>query len=374
MTERKTTTRLLILGSFLVVAVWFAVGWYYSTLILGPDEPKSPTGQRVLRHTDTTITLATTPKALRPGRWAIQWDGGFGHIGPLVSSNADSVVTRFQLASGTPPGKTSRLAGFARDADPGTWLGFVFETVAVASASGSLPCWFVPGTESTWVVLVHGRAATRAEVLRMLPAYASLGLPCLVVSYRNSPDGPSQGDGSYRLGAEEWRDLEGAVRHARERGANQVVVVGCSMGGAIVLQFLRHSSERSFARAAVLDAPALDWSVIFADEARRRHVPGWITEWGKRVAGVRAGLRWEELSLVRHAPEFTTPMLLFHGDADDTVPLHLSREFAAARPDLVTLHVTPGAGHVESVNVEPEAYAATITRWLLAHGIGAVTP
>ena len=374
MTERTTTTRLLILGSILVACVWLSVGWYYSTLILGPDAPKSPTGQRILRHTDTTITLATTPKALRPGRWAIQWEGGFGHVGPLVSSNDDSVVTRFQLASGTPPGSTSRLAGFARDADPGTWLGYAFEPIVVTSPAGPLPCWFIPGTESTWVLLVHGRAATRAEVLRMLPSYASLGLPCLVVSYRNSPDGPGQGDGSYRLGAVEWRDLEAAVRHARDHGASRVVVVGCSMGGAIVLQFLRHSSERAFARAAVLDAPALDWSAILDDEAARRHVPGWIAGWGKSVAGARAGLRWEELSLVRRASEFTTPMLLFHGDADDTVPLRLSREFAAARPDLVALHVTPGAGHVESVNVEPEAYAATIARWLLAHGIGAVTP
>lgn len=354
----------------LVLSLLAAVGWYYSALILGPDEVKPPGGQAVLGHTDTTVTLAASPKARRPGRWAMQWTGGFGHIGPLLSVNDDSVVTRFQLAGGSPPGRDAGLAGFAREADPARWLGYVFEPVAVSSRSGELPSWFVPGTDSTWVVFVHGRAASRAEVLRMLPAYGSLGLPCLVISYRNSPEGPAVGDGSYRLGAAEWPDLEDAVRHARKHGARDVVLVGCSMGGAIVTHLLRRSSERSLVRAAVLDAPALDWSVILADEARRRRVPMAVAEWGKFVARLRSGLDWDDLSQVRHAAEFTTPMLVFHGDADDVVPLRLSRAFAAARPGLVTLHVTPGAGHVESVNVDPEGYAGRVTNWLRARGIG----
>ena len=358
--------------ALLLVVAAGAVGWYYSSLILGPDVPKPFTGQRILARTDSTITLATTAKARRPGHWAIQWPGGHGHIGPLVSVDDERVVTRFDLAHGAPPESTSGLAGFARHADPRTWLGYEFQDVHVPSRSGDLPSWLVPGTDSTWALFLHGRAATRAEVLRMLPGYASLGLPCLILSYRNSPDGPSVGDGSYRLGLAEWQDLEDAVRFARERGARDVVVVGCSMGGGIVTQFLRRSLERATVRAAVLDAPALDWAVMFDRAGQRRGVPRLLTAWGKFVAGVRGGFRWEELSQVRYASDFSTPMLVLHGEADETVPVELSRSFAEARPDLVTLRITQGAGHVESANADPERYAAVLRDWLTAHGIGGV--
>jgi len=347
-----------------------AVGWYYSNQILGPDAPLGKTGQTVLGHTDSTITLAATPKARRPGHWAIVWPGGFGKIGPLIAAEADRVTTRFQVAFGAPPDTTSRLAGFAPDADPRTWLGCDFDDVEIPARVGPLPAWYMPGADSTWAVFVHGRAATRAEVLRMLPAYRSLGLPCLVVAYRNDPGAPRVAEGGYRLGATEWEDLEDAVRYARQHGARDVVTVGCSMGGGIVAQYLRRSSERVITRAAVLDAPALDWNAIFALAGRQRGVPGVVTEFGKLVASMRGGLRWSELTQVPHAREFSTPMLIFHGDADETVPMAVSERFAAARPDLVTFHAVQGAGHVESANLDPDRYAATISSWLRERGIG----
>ena len=347
-----------------------AVGWYYSVEILGPDAPRAKTGQSVLARTDSTITLAATTKARRPGYWAIEWPGGFGRIGPLISAGEREVVTRFEVVSGTAPDSTARLAGFAPDSDPRTWLGAEFENVTIPARIGGLPAWRVPGRDSTWAVFVHGRASNRAEVLRMLPAYRSLGLPCLVISYRNDRDGPRVGDGSYRLGAVEWQDLEDAVRYARTHGARDVVVVGCSMGGGIVAQYLRRSAERTVTRAAVLDAPTLDWSAIIEWTAKQRRVPGPITAWGKLVASLRGGLRWSELSQVGHAREFSTPMLILHGDADVDVPPSVSERFAAARPDLVTYHLVPGAGHVESANVAPDFYAATISTWLRERGIG----
>ena len=353
-----------------MAAGWVAVGWYYSIQILGPDAPFGETGQPVLAHTDSTITLASTPKARRPGDWAIVWPGGLGKTGPLIRSDDEKVVTRFEIASGMPPDSTSRLSGFAPKADPMTWLGAEFESVDVPSRVGPLPSWLVAGSDSTWAIFVHGRASTRAEVLRMLPAYMSLGLPCLVISYRNDPLGPRVGDGSYRLGATEWEDVEDAVRYALENGARDVVVVGCSMGGGIVAQFLRRSDERGAARAAVLDAPALDWDRIITFTGRHLGVPDFVTEWGKFVAKLRSGLEWSDVSHVPFAAEFSTPMLIFHGGADETVPIEVSERFAEALPELVTFHAIPEAGHVEAANFEREFYAATIREWLLEHGVG----
>jgi hypothetical protein len=99
-----------------------AVGWYYSVEILGPDAPRGRTGQAVLARTDSTITLAATPKARRPGYWAIEWPGGFGRIGPLISEDDRQVVTRFEIAARRVRGgrRSAHLArrGLRRRGDP----------------------------------------------------------------------------------------------------------------------------------------------------------------------------------------------------------------------------------------------------------------
>jgi alpha-beta hydrolase superfamily lysophospholipase len=164
------------------------------------------------------------------------------------------------------------------------------------------------------------------------------------------------------------------VRYARARGARDVVVVGCSMGGSIVSQYLRRSRERSITRAAIFDAPALDWNAMISVGARKRGVPAAATEVGKMVAAMRAGFRWDDLVQIRHASEFHTPMLIFHGEADDVAPIEVSERFAAALPQLVSFDPYQGAGHVESWNVDPERYRKTLVNWLIAHDIGNAGP
>jgi len=367
--RRLIARAIAAVGLIAVIAVAVA-GWHYSDLILGPDRRPELRGQAVLACTDSTIALGPSFKARRPGPWAIEWPGGFGELGAVIASDSSRIVRRFRLATGAPPGSTARLSGFAFDADPRSWLGIAFDDVSIPARVGALPAWFVPGTDSTWAIFVHGRAASRAEVLRMLPSYCALHLPCLVTSYRGDHEAPSVDQGRFRLGSTEWRDLEDAVRYALAHGARDVVVVGCSMGGGIVAQFLRKSELRSSARAAVLDAPALDWNEVLALGARHRRVPAWLTAVGKLEASLRSGIRWDDLVQARHASEFATPMLILHGDADDVVPVEVSRRFAAARPDLVTLVTFPGAAHVESSNYDGARYSRAIADWLLSRKVG----
>jgi uncharacterized protein len=360
----------LLLVAVLIVSLLAGVGWYYSNSILGPDAPRVPRGHAILGRTDSTITLATNPKALRPGPWALEWEGGFGAVGPILAADSSRVVRRFRIAGGTPPGETGRLAGFAVDADPQTWLGVAFVPLTFEARIGPLAAWLVPGSDSTWAIFVHGRAASRAELLRTLPAYLDLGLPCLLITYRNDRGAPQVDGGSYRLGYTEWHDVDDAVRFATEHGARDVVLVGCSMGGGIVAEFLRKSTLRHYARAAVLDAPALDWDAAVALSARQRHVPQWSATLGKFVTWLRTGIRWDDLVQVRHAAEFQTPILIVHGERDETVPIDVSRRFAAARPDLVTLVPFPDAGHVESSNFDGARYVRVVSDWLRARGVG----
>jgi dienelactone hydrolase len=150
---------------------------------------------------------------------------------------------------------------------------------------------------------------------------APLGLPGLLLTYRNDIDAPRSPDGRYHLGLTEWEDLEAAVRYALANGARDVVLEGYSMGGQIVLQFMARSPLAQHVRAIVLESPALDWNAMVARRAQSRGVPSFMTWVGKRVASARAGLDWDQLDRRRHTAGITTPILLFHNAGDTVAPV-----------------------------------------------------
>ena len=54
--------------------------------------------------------------------------------------------------------------------------------------------------------------------------------------------------------------------------------------------------------------------------------------------------RFTDFDYLKSLPGLKPPILLFHGDADKTIPVELSDAVAAARPDIVTYVRVPGAG------------------------------
>jgi hypothetical protein len=223
-------------------------------------------------------------------------------------------------------------------------------------------------------VLVHGRGATREECLRALPVLHRLGFPALVVSYRNDADAVRWKAGRYHLGDAEWLDVEAAVLHAVTRGAQDVVLVGWSMGGAIALQLVSRSWTADRVRAVVLDGPVLDWRDVMAHHARLNRVPRGIGRLSqvvlehphaRRLVGVEAPIRLDRMDWVARASELRLPVLLIHSDDDEFVPSGPSRRLAQARPDLVTYVPSSGARHTKEWNVDPEGWDSSIARFLL---------
>ena len=70
--------------------------------------------------------------------------------------------------------------------------------------------------------------------------------------------------------------------YAVEQGAREVLLMGWSMGGAIVLQLLDRSPLSALVSRVVLDAPVIDWGDVLAHHAREHRVPR-----TRRVAGAR---------------------------------------------------------------------------------------
>ncbi len=293
---------------------------------------------------------------------------GWGHAGPVLESNGVVTVREFRTGGGDlRPGDHVRLDAFAFEGDPLGAHGLRFDEVRFSSPLGEFPAWHVAGESDTWAILTHGKGANRREGLRLMPTLAEHGIHSLAITYRNDEGCPPAPGGAYSYGRDEWEELEGAVRFALDRGARRIVLAGYSMGGAITLAFMGRSSLAVHASALILDAPMIDLVRTVAHGARKSGIPVRILPLSNRVAARRYGFDWRDFDHFETACCLDVPVLLFHGDADRTIPVETSDAFAIARPDIVRYVRIPGADHVRAWNHDPEAYRHAVGEFLAEH-------
>src|SRR3954451_12522610 len=260
----------------------------------------------------------------------------------------------------------SRTADPRAGLDPQSAYGMAFETVAVPGPLGPAAAWYVPGHSGRWAIVVHGLGAPMAEALPLLPVLHRLGDSVLVISYRNDPEAPKSPDGLSHLGADEWRDLDAGVAFARRHSARRVVLVGYSLGGAMVCDLLRHSARAGVVDRVVLDSPVLEWRRPLAAAAARAGLPAALVAPTEAMIEWRAKIDLGDEDQLAHAGELSVPILILHGTADPVVPIADSRLLQARRPDLVTMVEFRGAGHAGSWSADPARYAAAVRRFLAA--------
>ena len=369
---------LFLLGDILVVA-WLAGGWLLSNRIRRRVlEPTTRDGTRpleVLEVEPDRVTLGVLPETgssqrwRQEGVWGLRWPEGYAQVGKILHLGTRKVTRSLRLLNGGPaPGTRVTLTSFAFPDDPGEAFGLPVEPLRYHSPLGRFPAWLIPGSGSTWVIFVHGkRGAPPSSALRSYPLIkvaADLGFPGLVISYRNDLEAEPAEDGLHWCGLTEWEDLEGAVRHALEAGAEGVILAGYSMGGAVVMSFLRQSDLARSVRGVILEAPVLDLEATLKFAARNRGYPGVLFHAAKTLARVRFGVPWKKLNYIGNTEYLRAPTLIFHGGADTLVPLQTSQQLARSRPDLVQCVTIPGATHGRAWNLDPDRYERTAREFL----------
>ena len=367
----RVVTLTFFLAALLVSLGLIGSGWYYSGVLkdqgLVPDWSWPDFDLEVVIVEEDQITLRATAETeedgpwIQDGIWGLELANSYHRVGSIVEVRDREVVREFFPNDSRPlVGEMARLNSSSYSSDPQDAFGIAFQEVFFSSPLGEFPAWFVGGTDDTWVIFVHGKGNNRQEALRMLPTMVQLGLPSLVISYRNDEGLQEDPSGFYQYGQTESEDLEAAADYALEHGAKDLILVGYSMGGAIVTNFLYQSPLAPRTRGVILDSPLLNFNDTVDFGAREMGIPGVLTAVGKLIASIRFDLDWDALDYLSRADKLAVPILLFHGDEDKRVPVETSDVLAEARPDLVTYIRMPGVPHVRAWNVDPATYSAIV--------------
>jgi uncharacterized protein len=195
-------------------------------------------------------------------------------------------------------------------------VGLAFRDVAFTAADGvQLHGWLIPGRTPTTLLYSHGNAGNisgRVAIARLL--VDQLGVGVFLYDYRGygkSEGTPTEaGLVSDALGARAALLREGVA-------AQNIVYFGRSLGAAVTIDLaLAHPP-----RGVVLEAPFASVRAMAATV-----LPG--GSWMFRT-------RWDSLAKI---PNLRAPLLVLHGDADETIPLAQGRAIFDAAPEPKTFY------------------------------------
>ena len=254
-------------------------------------------------------------------------------------------------------------------------FGITSPLIYIASSDGSiLPCWqdLAGKTSRDWVIHVHGRGATAAETARNYESLRSQGFNNLGLHYRG--DGVAQRNGqpdnsTLALGTTEWRDLESALEHLLDGGAEKVFIFGWSYGAAISLQFAAHSMLAERVSGYFFDCPVISWRSTLRHQIAISKAPNFFAILGEKFLNQENGalsieltraINFDDFEPINLAKAITKPIVIVHSRDDGFIPIEPSRSLARIRPDLVTLVEFSGARHCKLFNHNASLYLAAM--------------
>lgn len=371
--------RAIALGAGLLAASALGTGWTIARRLTAPLGPRAfdLTIHDIEHDSDGVqrIVLDRTDQTIADGIFNL-WikGGGWVQLSAEVSDRGPRRIAR--TVTGTAPGLT------LRPGDRASWSGIYYATpadagldardITINTPAGACPAWRIDGDPSTWAIHIHGLGSSRAGTLRGAQVATDLGYTSVIVTYRDTAEGPRVGTGRSTLGHTETADVDEAIGYAVRRGAERIVLFGWSMGAAIALQLAARPRHDGLITALVLDSPVLDWTETIKANCARSGLPSaaghlavtWLAIGPfASMVGLPGPIPLRRFDWITRAAELTTPTLILHGMRDSSAPIRLSQALRDQRPNIVTLE-TFDADHTLAWNSDPERWWAVVSGWL----------
>ena len=393
------------LGIFLIVAL-LGVGWYFSGLIYESGlNPEFTETESVGTAEDRVVVESITSKSIKLNveeeQWGVMLENGIygiigqngdAVIGKILNTNGNiierellqingSLVTGDRIAGSagllldekTGIYKILGTSGWSGQATQGIYtpksvVDIEYEDIFYQSDIGQFPAYLTSSGDDGVVIFVHGfRGDYSREVFAQLRVkdLMDMGFRSMIISYRNDRGLPRDPSGIFQYGVSEWKDIDAAIDEARKISQN-VVLWGISGGGGPVSSWIQNTDDLSKVSGIIYEAPVISFweSVEVNGAARFPWLPQGLFSYFKIVTELRYGVDFDSMDFRDAVINSDIPVLLFHGDDDEWVPVEMSDLIAESRNKNFTYIRSENVGHVTSWNADPENYVLQMSVFL----------
>lgn len=221
------------------------------------------------------------------------------------------------------------------------------------NAQQHLAIWWLPhGTPNAPTLLyLHGTFRNLFGNVHKIEALREAGFSVLAVDYRgwgeSSAITPSEA--SIMTDAQlAWGEVIKRQPNARQR-----VIYGHSMGSGVAVDLASRLQFPTDYGGLVLESAFTSFTGV-------AHEAGWLA----RLLNLFNGEQFDSIDKIG---KVKAPLLMLHGELDDTIPMRLGQQlFAAANPPKQWLSIT-GAAHSDLNLVNPDQYKATLQDFVTSY-------
>ena len=244
---------------------------------------------------------------------------------------------------------------------PAEWPATNFQEVSFSTADGlSLQGWHIPGTSRQTIILVHGFARDRSELLPEARWLVAQGYSALLFDSR--AQGASDG-AHISMGYLEALDIRAAVDFILKRSPEERIgVLGYSMGAVAAIQA---AAEDIRIQAVVAISPFATLDETMNHRLKRvRPLVALVAWWGERMTGLHSHALRPVDAVRALSPR---PILIMQADADGMVPPGSGKRLYEAAAEPKELWSVPGVGHVGFRQAVPQAYKRRVLDFFRQH-------
>lgn len=216
------------------------------------------------------------------------------------------------------------------------------DDVWIPAGDSSLRGWLMaaPGN-APGAVVIHGWGGNAADMVPVAVRLHALGINVLLFDAHGHGRSPGITVSSMPAFAQDVRDATRWLRSRPGVDAARVVLVGHSVGAGASLFAASRDPEVA---AVVALAPMAD-PVGFMSERMRGRIPAPLIPLALRYIERSIGHRFEDFTPLNTIQRLQAPVLLVHGDRDETVPLWHAQALHERAGGVSTLAVVEGADH-----------------------------
>ncbi|WP_226669864.1 alpha/beta hydrolase [Metabacillus litoralis] len=246
-----------------------------------------------------------------------------------------------------------------------------FETIEMKSGDGlNLKADYLANENPNGkaVILAHGYKGNSEQMPGVTMFYYEQGFDVLKPNAR----GHGESEGNYiGYGWHDRKDYEQWIKLLiDEKGKNQILLHGFSMGAATVLMTSGEDLPPEV-KGVIADSGYTSVKEELTHQLKYLYnLPAFpLMEITSAVTKVRAGYTFTEASAIEQVKKNDLPLFIIHGDQDDLVPTAMANELYAAAKSEKDLWIVPGAGHTEAYTVDEMKYQQKLKAFLKTTGI-----